>query len=178
MADPARVPSFTCHEVSGWSMTQIAGWPPADLAAAVTVVSGVEAPVVVGGVVRKGSSTLIRIGPDRCWLIEEGTDGSPASKWAAPGPCVTSLSEGRMRFRMSGSRCREVLAKCIAVDWQATDLVEDLAVQTMIHRVPVLLHRLGRNDFDLYVPRSFAQSLCEWLAGAAREFLVETGATM
>jgi sarcosine oxidase subunit gamma len=44
------------------------------------------------------------------------------------------------------------------------------AVQTGFHRVPVLLLRTGEHGCDLLVPRSFAASLSEWIAEAARQF--------
>jgi sarcosine oxidase subunit gamma len=64
-----------------------------------------------------------------------------------------------------------VLAKCVAIDWDAPASSPERAILTMLHRVPVLLHRLGKDDFDLYVPRSFAASLREWIVDAAREFV-------
>src|SRR5215210_6478268 len=38
--------------------------------------------------------------------------------------------------------------------------------QTMIHHIDVLLHRQKRSSFDLWVLRSFAAALTEWLIDA------------
>jgi heterotetrameric sarcosine oxidase gamma subunit len=122
--------------------------------------------------VREGSATLIGIAPERLWLIEEKRERRDLSAMPA-GLWLTSLTEGRERFRLRGRRCLEVLAKCVAIDWAEPGWPEERAVQTMLHRVPVLLHRKGRVEFDLYVPRSFARSLEEWMGDAAREFLRE-----
>jgi sarcosine oxidase gamma subunit len=37
----------------------------------------------------------------------------------------------------------------------------------MMHRVPVLLHRVADTTFDLYVPTTFAASLEDWIGAAA-----------
>ena len=39
--------------------------------------------------------------------------------------------------------------------------------QTGVDQVGALLHRAGAAVFELYLPRSYAQSLCEWLSAAA-----------
>src|SRR5947209_4981032 len=89
VADLARVPSFACDEITGWSLTQVAGWQPAEFVAAVTAAFGIDAPVAVGGVVRQGSWTLIRIGPDRCWLIDDAAESGRGDRpLATAGLCL------------------------------------------------------------------------------------------
>ena len=39
--------------------------------------------------------------------------------------------------------------------------------QTAIHHIDVLIHRIDERAYEIWVVRSFAESLSEWLLGAA-----------
>jgi heterotetrameric sarcosine oxidase gamma subunit len=176
VADTARE-IFAIEEIGGWSLVQFAGWhgTMAALEQAVTAKCGIEAPRKVGGVNRRGSSALIRVAPDRFWLIDDAGMGSPGVDGGSSFVSTTPLTEGRRRLRLTGMYCRKILAKCVAIDWDIRGPTTDYAIQTMLHRVPILLHRFGEDGFDLFVPRSFKQSLEEWIADAALEFSAAKG---
>jgi methylglutamate dehydrogenase subunit D len=175
VTEAAKTQAFTIGEVTGWSLLQFATWSgrTRDFENEVVARSGMEAPKAVGDISRELLRTLIRIAPTRFWLLDDsGMDlttvgGDPAVV------SLTPLSQGRQRFRLGGSRCCEVLAKCVAIDWVAPGSVPDRAVQTMLHRVPVLFLRVGAAEFDVYAPRSFARSVHEWIVDAALEFADE-----
>jgi len=125
----------------------------------------------VGEVTRRGRLALMRLSPERYWLIEDAPRDLANSGPDFGGLHVVDLTEGRVRLRLSGARCRAVLAKCVAVDWEAPETAAERAVATMLPRVPVVIHRLQTDAFDLLAPRSFGQSLREWLDDAGREFI-------
>jgi sarcosine oxidase subunit gamma len=167
--------SRTCamDELTGWSLTQFAFWSEsiAPVADAYHRVFGEPMPARVGDVSAKGPVSAIRVGPDRIWIVDDA--GNLASLLAGAvdrrAVSVTELTHGRCRFRLTGPRACDVLATGIALDLDEAALPPGQAAQTMLHRISVLLHRLGEQAFDLYVPRSFAVNIREWLADAAHE---------
>jgi methylglutamate dehydrogenase subunit D len=171
MAENATGQSFAMEEKRGWSLVQVAGWH--DSAAAIeqdiAQVCGIAPLPEVGGVAVAGAISLIRVGPGRIWLIDEVGEVF-ARMAAAIDPtqgCVTPLGEGRRRFRLSGERVPDMLKSLVALDLAAPSLAPGRAALTMMHRVPVLLHRVASTTFDLYVPTTFSVSLEEWISEAA-----------
>jgi sarcosine oxidase subunit gamma len=154
---------FALDEITDWRLTQIAGWKPADFETFATALSGMVAPSSVGDVVKREDVSLIRIAPDRLWLIEEAASFVLRLGRIPTNVCVTSLTEGRRRFRLSGELSNAVLSRCIAIDLDDPGLAPGKAVQTCMHRVGVLIHRLSLDSFDLYAPRSFSVSLHQWV---------------
>lgn len=135
---------------------------------------GTALPARVGETVRHADTLIVRVAPRRFWLISEGDAELPSPAVDPELGCSVSLSEGRMRFRMTGARVPEVLSACIAVDWLSPAAAHGRAVQTSFHRVPVLLLRTAADACDLLVPRSFARSLAEWVADAAAPYETPT----
>ena len=123
-------------------------------------------PTDVGAVVRAGQRWVTRIAPRRFWLIGDGRDDFPLSLDPELGG-VVSLSEGRLRLRMTGSRLFDVLASCVAIDWSSPRAATGCAVQTGFHHVPVFILRTGDTQCDMIVPRSFARSLSDWMTDIA-----------
>jgi heterotetrameric sarcosine oxidase gamma subunit len=170
----AESANFTLEEMTGWSLFQIAAWPQsmAKIEQSLKLACGFPPPLLTGHTADGGGLTLIRIAPDRLWAANES--GGDRIEFAdtvdAVSGAVCRLTEGRRRFRLGGVRVRDVLAKSVAIDWESPGSAPGRAVQTMLHRVPVLLHRLSRDSFDLYAPRTLAQSVSESIADAALEW--------
>ena len=83
---------------------------------------------------------------------------------------VTDLSHGRTILRLEGEAAADVLAKGVAIDLDPAAFPTDRVAQSMIHHIDIVLHRLGPDAFELWVLRSFAESLAEWLLEAGAEF--------
>lgn len=171
MADSPDMPAFKCDEITGWSLTEIAAWRPAQLESALAAAGTADLPKTVGGVARRGPLTSIRIAPDRLWLIDDGPTPRDFGVVLA-GLCAASL-RGRARFRLRGAACGQVLGACVAIDWEKPDVPMAYAAQTMLHRIPIMIHRRGEDEFDLFVQRGFAISLSESIADAAQEFVAK-----
>jgi heterotetrameric sarcosine oxidase gamma subunit len=171
MAEHEMGQAFAMEEIRGWSLVQVAGWH--DRAAAIEQdiarVCGIAPPAEVGGVAVAGAISLIRVGPDRVWIVDEVGEVSARIAGAidhAQG-CVTPLGEGRRRFRLSGERVPDVLRSLVALDLASPSCAPGRAALTMMHRVPVLLHRVASTTFDLYVPTTFSTSLQEWITAVS-----------
>ena len=107
--------------------------------------------------------------PGQYWVIssdapiarELQSGVSPAAGTATP------LSHGYVRLAVCGSGWCDLLSKGISVDLHPDVLRLGDFVQTGLHHIELLLQRTGENRVELYVPRSFAVSIWEWLTDAA-----------
>jgi sarcosine oxidase subunit gamma len=171
MAEQPPDPGFAMTELTGWALTQLAFRPAsfADLDAAFLRRTGRKLPANCGEVVGGDLIEAFRLSPRRLWFV--GSPSALATALAdglAPQASVLSLTAGRRRYRLTGGRCTEVLAKGIALDLEGSGLPPGRAAETQLHRMPVLLHRRP-DSFELLVPRSFAASFEAWVADAAME---------
>ncbi len=168
MPEPNPDPDFKVTELTGWSLAQLAfgGGDGARLDTALRRL-GLSLPVRVGETVGYGATRVLRLAPDRIWILAEPGGGrlDPVMEPFSLLP----LTGGRRRFRITGSRSAEVLAKGIALDLEGSGLPPGRAAQTQLHRMPILLHRHRMDSFDLFVSRSFAESVEDWIADAALE---------
>lgn len=82
---------------------------------------------------------------------------------------VTDISHGRSVLRLDGEAAAEVLARCVAIDLDLAVFPADRIAQTAIHHVDVLIQRLTETSFEIWVLRSFAESVAEWIVDAGAE---------
>ena len=73
-------------------------------------------------------------------------------------------------MRVTGLKARNVLAKGVAVDLHTSIFPVQAIAHTMVEHAGVLVHRVGPEAFELYVPRSYAVNLWHWLTESAAEF--------
>lgn len=83
---------------------------------------------------------------------------------------VVDVSHAYAALAISGERARDVLAKGIPVDLDASAFAAGACAQTSLTDMNVLLYARGAQALDLYVGRSYAASLWEWLCKSAAEF--------
>jgi len=131
----------------------------------------------VGDVTGEANLRAMRIAPGRLRLVADSRAVTASLLAALDGQvAIIEITHGQRRYKLSGARLFEVLAKGIALDFESAELGPGRCAQTQLHRVPVLLHRLGERMLELYVPRSFAHSIEEWLADAALAYGAATEA--
>jgi sarcosine oxidase subunit gamma len=153
-------------QAEGWPLTQ------ATFEAELSRQLGGSLPAAFGQAVAIGRWQAIRIAPCRFWFVADEASDLRCSIEPELG-CLVSLSDSRMRLRLHGPHTSDVLAACVAIDWHAPDARPGQAFQTSLHHVPVLLLRPAGDACDLIVPRSFAQSLAEWIAEVAAPYAHE-----
>jgi sarcosine oxidase subunit gamma len=129
---------------------------------------GIALPASVGETVRHQNLRAIRVAPRRFWLLYDVPGGEPIAVDPDLGS-VVDLGEGRTRLRLSGLRLPDVLAKCIAVDWQSPAAAPGGTIQTSLHGVPILFLRTGETACEFLIPRSFSRSILDWLGDSAGE---------
>jgi sarcosine oxidase subunit gamma len=138
---------------------------------------GLALPLVPSTSAGTGRVGALWLGPDE-WLViaeDEAPEALTSRLCSALGglhAAVTDVSDARVVFRVSGPAARDLLAKGCSLDLHDRVFGPGACAQTLLARIPVLLHRTGPgDDLDVYVPRSFAEHLRGWLADASLEFL-------
>ena len=125
-------------------------------------------PTEVGAALEGARTTVLRLGLDQYWVVTR--DASLITELARAIPanygCVTPLT-GRLRLTVEGPEVRSLLCKGIALDLHLRRFVVGRVAQTELHHSGVVLLRAGESRFDLYLLRSFAASIWDWLIDAA-----------
>lgn len=107
----------------------------------------------------------------RQWLVaadEQGPEGVvEALRRRVPAAVAIDVSDGRRRLRLEGAGAVELLHTGIALELTPDACPPGRAVPTAYREIPVLVHAVAAARFDLYVPRSFARCLWDWLEDAA-----------
>ena len=106
----------------------------------------------------------------RDWLIvtvdAEGRTGSiavEARTRLAGHAAAIDQSHGRVVLGLEGEGARNLLQKGLNVDLHPTEFPPGSMAQTGLAGIALVVHGRDTESFDLYVARSFAASLAEWL---------------
>jgi methylglutamate dehydrogenase subunit D len=105
----------------------------------------------------KATENILRVGPNQFWTLGKVPE--------ARGVFLTPLSSSRTRILVEGEKAAALLQSSVAIDFAA--LEKEDYVMTGMHHVPVLIHCVGKNKFHIYVMRTFALSIWDWLVEAA-----------
>jgi len=85
---------------------------------------------------------------------------------------ISDVSDSRTGIEVSGVHARDLLSRVCALDLDARSFAPGQCAQSLLVRVPLLLHQLDdRPTFHLYVDRSVARYAWDWLSDAANEFI-------
>ena len=83
---------------------------------------------------------------------------------------LTDLSASRVAIAMVGDRVRPLLETGCGLDLHPRAFASGHCAQTLLAGVPVILDQTGAAAYRLFVRRSLARWLTEWLIDAAQEF--------
>jgi sarcosine oxidase subunit gamma len=111
-----------------------------------------------------GEIVALWLGPRRFLLV--GPDLH--RKLEGSGAALVDQSHARTVIRVAGPRCRDVLAKGTGIDLER--FADDDVALTLLGHVAVALHAAGAEAIDVFVARSYALTLWEWLLDAAEEY--------
>lgn len=161
-------------EVRGWHLAQLAVFADhrGEFEEHVRTCCGAGLPVELYRGIICGDSHLIRITQHQYWWIAACGDSMTrlARELPAAAGTVTMLSAGRVRLRITGLKARDVLAKGISLDLHPAVFQVGRGAQTGLHHTGVFLERVGDDSYEIYVQRSYAESIWEWLIDAALPF--------
>ncbi len=123
-------------------------------------------PAKVGIAVEHGARTVMRVGPQRLWIV-----GAENDRMDFPSVClITPLTSSRLRIALEGKPARDVLARCAPLDFHEKSFKPGMFAQTGIHHTPVLIHCVAEDTFHIYALRTFAQSVWDWVTDAATDY--------
>jgi sarcosine oxidase subunit gamma len=146
-----------------------------DFAGVVRSVVGLELPCAPNTVNASDSRALLWLAA-RQWLLV--CDGEQIAVGEQPlqaaldktGATMVDVSHAYLVVTISGERARDVLAKGVPIDIDPVAFEVGACAQTCLTDMNVLLHARELEAIDLYVGRSYALSLWQWLTLSAAEF--------
>lgn len=157
--------------VRGFELLQAAAFAGTvgELERAVRSILGLELPKCIDTPARANGQCVFGVGPGQFWVVgPEGTWAASLREAVRPEVgSLTVLSHSRTRLFIEGRCAREVLSKGIALDLHPDVFQSDAYALTGLQDTPVLLHRTGRDRYELYVLRTFARWIWDWLTDAA-----------
>lgn len=170
-SDMSGAAGVRISEIPPSTLIQFAAWPDA------LSQSGAEAARAAGLDTAPGprraatgsNGTLLRVEPLKWWFVG---DQASFSKPAAGISTVLDLSQSRTRMHLSGPQATRLLNHVLPLDLSNAAFPEGSVASTAFHHVGVTLWR-DAHDFSLFLPRSFAASLCEILIETARQYGLE-----
>lgn len=168
------------------SLTLLSTWNGAGdvLEQKLSSVVGIEAPAKTGAVSYLANpaqpSVIMRVGPEEFWILE-AKSGDQSPHWRAHIPAdigsVTDLSHARCVIRVkslvAGFNVSTMLNKLYALDFRLEHFPVGQVKHTGHHHVPVLMHRLAENEFDIYAMTTYAYETLHQLFDASLEFGVK-----
>jgi heterotetrameric sarcosine oxidase gamma subunit len=154
------------------SILQVQAWPDSvdRVLGVITGPTDVRTPEP-GSAAHAPGLTLAAIAPGR-FLVAGDADDLVARFEAAltvADASVSNISHGRTILLLEGEMAAELLQSCVQIDLDPSIFRPGRVAQTMIHHIDVLIVRQTETSFQLWVLRSFAQSLAEWLLDAGEE---------
>lgn len=122
-----------------------------------------------------GTCTVLWIGPGSWLTVGERSArerlAADLDRAMGGAATVVDLSHARTVIRIAGPSAHTILAKGCAMDLEPHAMKPGTASVTALARLPVLIHAINeRPTFDLYVYRSYAEHLWEWLSRSAAEY--------
>jgi sarcosine oxidase subunit gamma len=125
--------------------------------------------------VMRGVRTLW-LGPDE-WLITAADGAAPdLLSWIRRAAAdrrgeVTDLSASRIVIEIAGREARTLLEKGCGLDLHPRAFTAGCCAQTLFAKLPVIIDQINAApSYRLFVRRSAARWLCDWLIDAAEEF--------
>ncbi len=126
-----------------------------------------------GAVATAGASSVLWQGPRRWFAVAPGDSASPLAERLAAlvgaAGVVTPLGHSRACLRLIGAPARDVLAKASGVELDR--LTPGRCALTAFAHVSALIHAVDATPtFDLWIARSLARHVRDWLEVSTREF--------
>ena len=177
---PEGGPGVRLQQIRNLRIFQFAAWPDSVgrlSAAFMDAPGGARAPEP-GAWVSWGGGRLARVEPLKWWLIDTGDvmSGVVAPEFALDIAVGLDFSHSRTGIRISGPLAAELLMRFMAIDLRAdsfspgsiaTGLFDHVAATVLCHDTD------GGLQFDLLLPRTFAESCWLELVEAAAQFGAE-----
>jgi heterotetrameric sarcosine oxidase gamma subunit len=146
-------------------LQQYHAWPDtyAGMAGIVARHYGVAAGPAPGKATHGAAGSLLRIHPQRLWLLSERSDTGADLTLEPNVGASLDLSHARSILRVAEEIAEPLLSRFIAIDLRPHRFAVDDVAITPLHRVSIVLWRRA-GGIDILAPRSFARALWDLLA--------------
>lgn len=142
----------------------------------VKAATGVDLPVEANTVNGSGDLKIFWLGPNEWWVV--GPEGKNAElvaglRQAFQGQhsAVVDVSESRTVMTLTGPKARDLLARGISLDLHPRVFRAGQCAQTSLSKANILLHQTDdKPSYDIYVLKSFADYLWQWMGLVAEDF--------
>jgi heterotetrameric sarcosine oxidase gamma subunit len=126
--------------------------------------------------ISNGDLTVLWHGPGQ-WLIVRAPAATPLAdelaRMCGEDAAVVDLGHARSVLRFEGEGVRDVLNTGTSIDLRPAHFAPGACALTALGKIGALLHAVAPATIDVYVARSYAQALVEWLEHAARDVTIE-----
>ena len=126
--------------------------------------------------ISNGDLTVLWHGPGQ-WLIVRAPTAAPLADELAHAcgedAAVVDLGHARSVLRFEGEGVRDLLATGTSIDLRPAHFAPGACALTALGKIGALLHVVTPTTIDVYVARSYAQALVEWLEHATRDVTIE-----
>lgn len=172
---PRETPDVVLQEQLPRNLIQLSGWPDSfgAICGRIGAHLSLRVPVDCLTVTTHEDVSIFRVGPTRLWFVCEASSARLHNFIATldtRDAVATEIGHSRTVLRVSGAGARTVLNRGLPIDLDNSAFPENVFVQSVIHHIPVLVHRLPSTDdpvFDVYVSRDYAATFWQWLVEAA-----------
>ena len=168
---PADDPAVALAELAFMEQIGLRVRPPV-----AAYLGGVPLPLEPNRVASMRALRTLWLGPDE-WLVTSPEGMAPdlmgrlTRALAGRHAQVTNLSSSRAVIEIAGSRARDLLEKGCGLDLHPRAFGPGYCAQTLFAKLPVIIDQLSPAPaYRLFVARSTARWLAEWLIDAAGEF--------
>lgn len=153
---------------SGLRLVTLRGRPDRAWAVQVQQTLGMALPRQANTALQTNGASLLWLGPDAFLAVLDAEDVAAElmTNVQTAGSYALDISHSRLVLRLQGRRASTVLERSCLVDLHPRVFPVDSCAHTLLARMPLLIHRVSADDFDLYVLRSYARSMWAWLQDA------------
>jgi sarcosine oxidase subunit gamma len=165
----AEHPGFNLRRIDGRSMVRLRVRPNGAVAAGTALQLPQQAMQW-----RSGDPAACWLGPDQ-WLLTSDTRlaeelvGHIDRTLSNLLHAATDMSSHNACFALKGPAARTVLAMGCGIDMHESAFISGQCVRTQFANVQLLIVAVADNRFDLYLDRSHARYLSNWIANAGED---------
>ncbi len=162
-------PAFVLNQVNGRSIVRLRVRPGGADAAASALKLPLEALQWRGG-----DPKACWLGPDQWLLTSDLRSATDIIKEIGAAlvdqlHAATDMSSQNMCFSLRGQAARTILAMGCGIDMHRSTFKSGECIRTHFANVALFMVAVDDNEFDLYVDRSYAQYLQDWIVNAGED---------
>ena len=143
-------------------------------AKSVKEIAGFAPPTTSPNSTKSDNLTIFWMGPDRWWLVGYGghlcTVNELQINLSTLTATIVKVGESFAAIDVSGPYAKSVLTKGCSIDLDPNHFLVGHVTQTNLAKAQITLHQSNKNEYKIFVRRSFTEYLWTWLEDASLEY--------